>query len=59
MPEELWETITDEAAHAGMSASEFVRQAALAAVWYRRGERGHPYGELLERLKLLNPPEES
>lgn len=58
MPEQLWELITDEAARGGMSASEFTRLAALAAVWYRRGERGHPYGDLLQRLGLLDEQRE-
>src|SRR3954471_21164527 len=44
--EDLWEQLEREAARAGVSAAQFVRDATLARLAYSAGQRGEaPFGE--------------
>lgn len=45
-----WSDIQEEAAVHGMSASQFVREAALARVWWQRGRREHPGNDVMVQL---------
>lgn len=38
--EEVWTEIQDEAHHQGVSASQYVREAAIARVWFEKARRG-------------------
>jgi hypothetical protein len=50
MAEETWEAIQDEATAMGISASEFVREAAIFRLGYRWGGR-EELDVVIERLR--------
>ena len=52
MSEDIWEAIQDEGFRAGVSASEFIREAAIIRMAYRWGARGGD-DEIIARLRAL------
>jgi hypothetical protein len=52
MSEDIWEAIQDEGFRLGVSASEFIREAALIRMAYRWGARGGD-DEIIARLRKL------
>jgi hypothetical protein len=52
MADESWEAIQAEALNMGISASEFMREAALVRLGYRWARR-EPEDEMIERLRRL------
>jgi hypothetical protein len=52
MSEDIWEAVQDEAIRAGVSASEFIREAAIIRMAYRWGTRDGD-DEIIARLRAL------
>jgi hypothetical protein len=52
MSEDIWEAVQDEALRAGISASEFIREAAIIRMAYRWGARGGD-DDVIARLRAL------
>lgn len=44
----MWQDIQEEAEREGVSASQYVREAAYARVWFQRARRGDHRGDHLE-----------
>jgi hypothetical protein len=49
MGEDLWKLLENEANHAGVSVSQYIREAALARAAYSAGTRAELPAELLGR----------
>lgn len=48
--ETAWASIQESARLEGVSASQYVREAAMARVWYERARRGSPEAAELEEI---------
>lgn len=40
LPDALWRDVRREAEREGISASQYIREAVIAAVYFERGQRG-------------------
>lgn len=54
IPEQLWADVQKAAQDQGVSASQYVREAVLAAIYYEKGQLAKgPPGSTLERIRDL------